>query len=79
MSLLDWCDGLGEKNARASDHRLAVLGEWLRQKKHEQHMFVDPGHVQRLQPDDHGVTSQRLGRQSARLRNRAGDVPATLL
>src|SRR5439155_19247023 len=61
MSLLNRGDGLGEKNLRALDDPIAAAGCLQRSER----SLVNPGHVQRLQPEAHGLTTQSARRLQA--------------
>ena len=67
MRPLERGDDPGKKSARMSDQRFpgAVRVAW--QNQGNQRLLVNPGQVQRLQPQGHGPASQFLRRRQTRL------------
>ena len=64
MSLLDRGDGLGKENLRPLDEPVSAAGCFQRGER----SLVNPGHVQRLQPEAHRLASQSARRLQARPR-----------
>ena len=61
MGLLDRGDGLGKKNLRPLDDPISAAGCF----QGGEGSLVNPGHVQRLQPEGHGLASQSTRRLQA--------------
>src|ERR1043166_2438640 len=66
MCLLNWSDGLGKKRPGPPHRTVARGARAVWQEQGNEGQLVNPGQIERLESNDHGLTSQTFRAQPVR-------------